>query len=95
MIGGTIGVFNTWGSADQILYASNNAIKPNSTGFTFQVDGTLFGRDKSQMDGRLNLRVGVQYTVYTKFDGARTNFNGTGRNASDNNTLRIFTWLAL
>ena len=43
---------------------------------------------------RFNLRVGVQYTAYAKFDGARRNYDGAGANASDNDTLRIFTWLA-
>jgi hypothetical protein len=42
-----------------------------------------------------NARVGLQYTVYTKYDGASTNYDGTGRNASDNNTLYLFLWLAI
>src|SRR6266446_8331410 len=42
-----------------------------------------------------NARVGLQYTVYTKYDGATTNYDGTGRNASDNNTLYLFLWLAI
>jgi hypothetical protein len=41
------------------------------------------------------VRVGFQYTVYTKYDGASTNYDGTGRNASDNNTLYLFAWLAV
>ncbi len=93
--GATIGFFNTSGSADAIVYGGNTALKPDSTGFTFQIDGTLFGRDMSALGGRFNLRVGVQYTAYTRFDGASTNYDGTGRNASDNNTLRIFLWTAL
>ena len=36
----------------------------------------------------------IQYIVYTKFNGASSNYDGTGRNASDNNTLYIFAWLA-
>jgi hypothetical protein len=36
----------------------------------------------------------VQYTAYARFDGARLDFDGAGRKASDNNTLRVFTWLA-
>jgi hypothetical protein len=30
-----------------------------------------------------------------RFNGGISNYDGMGRNASDNNTLRIFTWLAL
>jgi len=94
-VGGTIQLFNTWGSSDALLYADSAAFKPDSTGITFQVDGTLFGHDMSMLGGRFNLRAGMQYTIYTKFDGAGTNYDGLGRNASDNDTLRIFLWTAL
>ena len=40
------------------------------------------------------LRVGMQYTAYTRFNGAAKNYDGFGRNASDNNTLFLYTWLA-
>ena len=40
------------------------------------------------------LRVGVQYTAYTRFNGASKNYDGFGRNASDNNSLFLYTWLA-
>jgi hypothetical protein len=40
------------------------------------------------------LRVGVQYTAYGKFNGASKNYDGFGRNARDNNTLFVYTWLA-
>ena len=94
-IGGSIGLFNTWGGADPGLYPDNSGFKPDSAGFTFQIDGTLFGRDMSELDGRFNVRAGLQYTLFTKFDGASQNYDGMGRNASDNNSLRIFVWAAL
>ena len=94
-VGGTVQLFNTWGSSDPLLYADNATFKPDSTGITFQVDGTLFGHDMSVLGGRFNLRAGLQYTVYTKFNGAGTNYDGLGHDASDNNTLRIFLWTAL
>ncbi len=93
-IGGTVGAFNTWGSADTLLYADNRTSKPDSSGFIFQLDGTPFGAGGSPLGPRFNMRVGVQYTLYTRFDGAGPNFDGSGRNASDNNTFRVFTWLA-
>ena len=40
------------------------------------------------------LRVGAQYTAYSKFNGAADNYDGLGHNASDNNSVRVFTWLA-
>ena len=94
-LGGTVQFFDTWGSSDALLYADNAAFKPDSSGVTFQVDGTVFGRDMSTLGGLFNLRVGLQYTVYTKFDGTSSNYDGLGRNASDNNTLRLFIWTAL
>jgi hypothetical protein len=40
------------------------------------------------------LRVGAQYTAYIRFNGASTNYDGFGRNARDNNSLFLYTWLA-
>jgi hypothetical protein len=94
-IGGTVQVFDTWGSTDPLLYAGNSAHKPDSTGFVFQVDGTPFGANPTSLGTRFNIRAGLQYTVYTKFNGASLNYNGFGRNASDNNALRLFIWLAM
>jgi hypothetical protein len=37
-------------------------------------------------------RVGLQYTVFTKFNGASSNYDGFGRNARDNNTLFLYVW---
>lgn len=93
MIGGTVQAFSTWGSEDPLLYAGNSAFKPDSSGFVFQADGTPFGANP--IGGRFNIRAGLQYTLYTKFNGSSSNFNGFGRNASDNNALRLFLWLAL
>ena len=40
------------------------------------------------------MRLGVQYTRYDKFNGASRNYDGSGRNASDNNTLFFYVWAA-
>lgn len=93
-VGATISAFNLTGSSNPIIYADNRTFRPNSSGFQFQVDGTPFGSGNSPLGPRLNIRAGVQYTVYTRFDGARADFDGTGRKAADNNTLRVFTWVA-
>ncbi len=93
-IGGTIGAFDTWGSADNLLYASDRTFKPNTSGLLFQIDGTPFGGRGSPLGPRFNVRVGVQYTLYNTFAGSRYNFDGGGANASDNNTVRVFTWVA-
>jgi len=40
------------------------------------------------------VRVGAQYTAYDKFAGASNNYDGFGRNASDNDTLFLYVWAA-
>jgi hypothetical protein len=37
-------------------------------------------------------RVGVQYSIFNKFNGASSNYDGFGRNAKDNNTLFLYFW---
>ena len=93
-IGFTISHFQSWGSRDGLLYAPNRTFKPDSGGFIFQIDGTPWGKDASPYGIWVNLRAGLQYTAYTQFDGASTNYDGMGTNASANNTLRLFLWLA-
>ena len=92
-IGATVQVFDTTGNANPFLYAGNRTFRPDSTGVMFQLDATPFG-DRPQPARRANLRVGLQYTLFTRFNGAQNNFDGAGAQASDNNSLRIFTWLA-
>ena len=41
-----------------------------------------------------NLRIGLQYTAYLKYNGARDNYDGFGRNARDNNSLFLYAWTA-
>ena len=42
----------------------------------------------------LNVKMTLQYTHYTKFNGAKDNYDGLGRNASDNNTTYFNMWFA-
>jgi hypothetical protein len=89
----------TWGPANPVLYhpdpltGSNNG-KPNSNAFIFEVDWVPFGKEDSWLRPLANLKLGVQYTVYTQFNGGNSNYDGFGRNASGNNTLYVFAWLA-
>jgi hypothetical protein len=93
-VGATIAVFDTFGSANPTLYVANRTFKPDSSGVTFQLDGTPFGGSGSPLGPRFNVRMGVQYTAYAEFDGASRNYDGQGHNAADNNTLRVFSWFA-
>ena len=40
------------------------------------------------------LRIGAQYTAYSRVAGLSKNYDGFGRNASDNNSLFVYTWVA-
>lgn len=86
-------VFHTWGSRDDLLYAGDRALRPDTTGVTLQLDGTPYGAGDSPLGKRFNLRLGVQYTHYFQFDGDRRNFDNFGRNAGDNDTARVFAWV--
>lgn len=39
-----------------------------------------------------NVRVGAQYTSYSRFNGAADNYDGLGRNAHDNNSTFLYVW---
>jgi len=82
-LGATIGFFNVSGSTDA-TYLGTATGKPNSTYGNFEIDYVPW----------LNVKLGLQYTAYFKFDGATTNYDGAGRNASDNNMLFGYLWIA-
>lgn len=90
----TAGAFSITGDNDPLFYADNRTFQPDSSGLIFQADVTPFGGDNPPLGPRVNLRIGLQYVLFTKFNGASTNFDGLGHNASDNNTLRLFLWTA-
>lgn len=81
---GAFGWFLTSGTADPVLYApaplsgSANG-SPKSAGYTAN-----FSYWPVQ-----NIDLAVQYTGYTRFNGGSTNYDGSGRNASDNNGLYL------
>ena len=95
-----LGLFNVTGSSDAGLYApeavaGSNAGKPDSNGYVVQLEYVPFGKLNSPYRPWLNVRVGLQYTGYSKFNGASSDYDGFGRNASDNDTLFGFIWVAL
>ncbi len=95
----TAGYFNSRGDRDLLLFSPNpgdgsRTGKPDSSGVILQADWTPFGQSDSWHSPWINLRMGIQYTAYTKFNGASHDYDGFGRNASDNNTLFVFLWNA-
>lgn len=80
--GASVSFFNITGSSDSVAYASSANFSPNTQGWTPEI----FWMPVK------NIRMGVQYTHFTKYLGARTNFDGNGRNASNNDTLFVYLW---
>jgi len=81
--GGTLGFFNLSGPQDALYYGDLKG-NSNSTWGLAEVDYVPW----------LNVKLGLQYTAYLKFNGAGSNYDGAGRNASDNNLLFLYLWLA-
>ena len=93
-VGVTVQGFNTTGTPDALLYASDRTLKPDTSGLMAELSATPWGAGTSPFGPRMNMRLGVQYTYYLKFNGARDNTDGAGAKASDNNTLRLYAWFA-
>jgi hypothetical protein len=93
-VGLTLAVLNLTGNANPTIYAANRTMKPDSTAFMAQLDGTPWGDGKGPLGQRFNTRIGIQYTNYVEFNGAVNNWDGAGSNARDNNVVRLFVWAA-
>ena len=83
-----VGYFSSRGTTDASLYPADEVTgsaigSPNSEGYILELD-YLPKRD---------IRLVLQYTDYNKFNGAKHNYDGFGRNASDNNTLFAMLWM--
>ena len=91
-IGFTFSPFSVTGSNNGNVFTDNG--RPDSNGLMGQVDYTLWPAGNSPLGPLVNARIGAQYTLYGKFNGRRHNFDGAGANATDNNALRLFAWLA-
>lgn len=81
---GTAGVFSITGTRDPLLFAqaavsgSANG-SPQSSGFILNASWWP----------QQNVDLAVQYTGYLRFNGAKTNYDGAGRDASGNNTVFV------
>ena len=88
-VGFSFGYFMLLGDNDAALYGPG-AIEgsamgsPNSNGFIAEFDYLPW----------YNTKFGIQYVAYSKFNGAGDNYDGAGRNASDNNSIYISSWIA-
>lgn len=87
--GGALGYFSTTGSSDALLYTANPTFgfannSPNSNGWIGELGYIPWQ----------NVKLLLQYVAYQKFNGASSNYDGSGRNAGDNNTLYLLGWLS-
>jgi hypothetical protein len=92
--GVSAGLFRTSGDGDATLYSGSLNGKPDTSGRVLQLDWTPFGKEDAWGAPWANLRIGAQYTAYTRYNGGTANYDGSGRNASDNNSLFVFAWTA-
>jgi hypothetical protein len=81
---GTFGVFNTGGTVNPGLYAP----APVSGSANGDPRGAGYIASASFWPSQ-NLQLGAQYTGYSRFNGGSTNYDGSGRKASANNTLYL------
>jgi hypothetical protein len=96
----TLGLSRTWGDKDALLYpeetqSGSRTGSPDSTAWVLDANWTPFGKESSWSAPWVNLRLGLQYTLYTEFNGSSSNYDGSGRDASDNNTLFSYLWLSI
>jgi hypothetical protein len=76
--------FMTWGTSDSTLYGvgfSNGS--PDNSGYIVQAAYWPWQ----------NFEIGLQYRGFITFNGASSNYDGNGRNASDNSTFYSFVWI--
>jgi hypothetical protein len=96
--GGHVGYFATYGNKDPVLYApadisGSRTGKPNSNGWILEFDYLPFNKSGGPWFWPwFNPKFVLQYTIYTEFNGASGNYDGSGRSASDNNTLFLAAW---
>lgn len=87
--------FDTWGTSDALEYGSliscqapDTTCSPNSDGFVGEIAYIPYITSSAPIWPWANVRLGLQYTYYNKFDG-------TTVNAHDNNTLFLYAWFAM
>jgi hypothetical protein len=82
---GTFGWFTTTGTSDTTLFPPKVPVTGNFNG---DPRGVGYIANFTYWPWQ-NLLLGVQYTGYTRFNGAQNNYDGSNRNASANNTVYL------
>jgi hypothetical protein len=93
--GATLGAFSYNGSADALLYGDTRT--PDTQGGTLELNWTPGHHDMAATSTHdshwAHMRLGAQYTFYSRFSGATGDVEG--RSASANNTMFVYLWVAL
>ena len=82
--GATLGYFSITGNADANQYMMGEVMgsrtgTPDTKGYVAEIDYLPMEK----------IKLALQYTAYSKFNGASTDYDGFGRKASDNNTVYV------
>ena len=85
----TFGGFQTTGTSDATLYGSGTSVTGSFSGNP-KTNGYIANFSYWPVQ---NVQLGAQYTGYTRFDGAGKNYDGSGRNANQNNSLYLVVWI--
>jgi hypothetical protein len=101
-IGTTWGYFSTTGTTDALEFPSApTVIGTGPTAVTVGVTNSFNSNPATQGFVAelnylpwMNVKMTLQYTHYSKFNGAVSNYDGVGRNASDNDTTYLNLWFA-
>ncbi|TZF90022.1 cytochrome C [Lysobacter lacus] len=94
--GATLGAFAYNGSADTVLYGQTGS--PDTQGGTVELNWSPAhgAATMGAEDGRrAHVRLGAQYTFYTRFAGATHDVDGEGRPARANDTMFVYVWIAM
>ena len=99
-VGASLTWFNTYGSADSTLYPGLQD-DGNGGAVPIPLSGSIANRPDTRgwipelfWIPEQHVRFGAQYFKFNRYNGAATNYDGTGRNAKGNDTLFIYLWVA-
>lgn len=93
-VGGGIGYFDYWGDRDMLKYGMGGGMPSAAGNATGSPDarGWMAEADYLPLPNNQNIKIGMRYTAYTTFNGSADDYNGFGRNASDDNALFLYLW---
>jgi hypothetical protein len=90
------GLFDITSGTDLTYYGNLTGSiygKADTSGYIVQLEYVPFGKLQSWGAPWFNVRLGLQFTGYLRFNGGTNNYDGSGRSASQNNSLFLFLWM--